>query len=256
MQRYPAVSLLAVVWVGLAVAPGNAHGVTITRSFNYGASAPCGTVLSCISFEFGLVGGACILSAKSIGGALPAGSIVTNVTVRVHGYRSGAGITVRPLIQGQEVDSQTDTLPDAPACSCEPVAECDYVDFFSATYPGGWPGWDYIEPDANLLELEVTGAEGGIAVDAVDVFITYRLCNNGVLETGETCDDGDADFCDGCTPACEPSPICNDDNICTSDACNPDSGECVFTEEACTIIDDGFETGDLSARLPTEEAGQ
>lgn len=66
-------------------------------------------------------------------------------------------------------------------------------------------------------------------------------CGNSTLEPGETCDDGNALGCDGCSHLCqvEASPPCpSDGNECTSD-CSPTAG-CVFTPrtgESCS--DDG-----------------
>ncbi len=57
-------------------------------------------------------------------------------------------------------------------------------------------------------------------------------CGDGTLDVGETCDDGNRLFCDGCNSSCdvEGSPACPaDGRLCTAD-CHPTQG-CVFTNE-------------------------
>ncbi len=59
---------------------------------------------------------------------------------------------------------------------------------------------------------------------------------------GGECDDGSPctldDVCRG--GDCDGTPkVCSDDNGCTTDLCDPDSGECVFTAAAGTLCDDG-----------------
>ena len=61
------------------------------------------------------------------------------------------------------------------------------------------------------------------------------VCGNGIVETGETCDDGDRQGGDGCNSECQsegcvaatPSypavPLCYDANDCTVDTCNGNS---------------------------------
>jgi cysteine-rich repeat protein len=42
-------------------------------------------------------------------------------------------------------------------------------------------------------------------------------CGNGVLDSGETCDDGNMEYGDGCQPSC--TPDCFDDTGCSQDVC-------------------------------------
>ena len=67
-------------------------------------------------------------------------------------------------------------------------------------------------------------------------------CGNSTLDVGETCDDGNRRFCDGCNSSCdaEGSPACpSDGRLCTAD-CHPTQG-CVFTNEpdGMACADDG-----------------
>jgi cysteine-rich repeat protein len=56
-------------------------------------------------------------------------------------------------------------------------------------------------------------------------------CGNGVVETGETCDDGNAAACGPCNTTCTATGVgtcpadtgCNDDAVCTSGMCTGDT---------------------------------
>ncbi len=68
-------------------------------------------------------------------------------------------------------------------------------------------------------------------------------CSNPPLSAGSPCEDGNActlnDYCDGngtCVPGSDPE--CDDDNPCTEDLCNPETG-CVNTPLTGTSCDDG-----------------
>jgi cysteine-rich repeat protein len=45
-------------------------------------------------------------------------------------------------------------------------------------------------------------------------------CGDGVLDPGETCDDGNADGCDGCTTACTDTTGCGDGALCAGEQCD------------------------------------
>lgn len=66
------------------------------------------------------------------------------------------------------------------------------------------------------------------------------MCGNGVLEPGESCDDGNTTDGDCCSQACQldaAGATCSDGNACTqSDACDG-SGRCV--SGAAVVCDDG-----------------
>ena len=94
-----------------------------------------------------------------------------------------------------------------------------------------------------------------IATDAGAVYL-FDYCGNGVVNTGEQCDDGNNTAGDCCSATCQfetgscddgdacttadtcsagtcvggPPLACDDANVCTSDTCNPGSG-CVFNNE-------------------------
>jgi cysteine-rich repeat protein len=74
--------------------------------------------------------------------------------------------------------------------------------------------------------LEVSVASGGpIALDRAVVTVTYSFCGNRAAEPGEQCDDGDSDWCDGCTPQCLLlDPACDDANPVTQDSCQTATG--------------------------------
>jgi len=59
-------------------------------------------------------------------------------------------------------------------------------------------------------------------------------CGNGVLETGEACDDGNLVAADGCDALClvELGEPCDAADDCASNACDPDSSACVCDEDA------------------------
>jgi cysteine-rich repeat protein len=48
-------------------------------------------------------------------------------------------------------------------------------------------------------------------------------CGNGIVEFPETCDDGNALSCDGCSQFCQ-TESCSDGNACTTDVCDPQLG--------------------------------
>ena len=63
------------------------------------------------------------------------------------------------------------------------------------------------------------------------------ICGNGVIEVGETCDDGNTNNGDGCSNTCQTEgggcvidAQCNDNNSCTMDLCV--AGACVFSAQA------------------------
>ncbi|MBI4822471.1 MAG: choice-of-anchor D domain-containing protein [Deltaproteobacteria bacterium] len=91
----------------------------------------------------------------------------------------------------------------------------------------------YLDPSRRLVAF----ARGHAPAQGADVEIRYSLgcvpatCGNSVLESGEGCDDGDADDLDGCPTTCRPAVCgdsfvrsgfeqCDDGNTFPGDGCN------------------------------------
>jgi cysteine-rich repeat protein len=57
-------------------------------------------------------------------------------------------------------------------------------------------------PSGEMLLVDVNGAEDVFVSDAS---IPSPVCGNGMLETGESCDDGNTTSGDGCEATCTPT---------------------------------------------------
>lgn len=64
-------------------------------------------------------------------------------------------------------------------------------------------------------------------------------CGNNVIEGIETCDDGNANSCDGCSLACK-TENCNDGSTCTTDSCNAAFGCRHVAANQGAVCDDGL----------------
>ncbi len=110
-------------------------------------------------------------------------------------------------------------------------------------------------PAANCIGFELNGGLLNVSPTAIlnppavmeQGSGAMPCCGNGVVNdgvhgqpnTGEQCDDGGYQSCDGCTPGCElePSPPCpSDGNECTLD-CDPGSG-CTYKPQSFTPCSD------------------
>jgi len=73
------------------------------------------------------------------------------------------------------------------------------------------------------------------------------VCGNGEVEEGETCDDGNKTGGDGCSADCQletciaqtaggypDNPLCHDDDPCTDDICNMQTGNCEHVDLCAT----------------------
>jgi cysteine-rich repeat protein len=93
--------------------------------------------------------------------------------------------------------------------ACTPDGAGDFV----CTAPAGGPV--VLSPPAELTADVETGCTG---------------CGNHVKESGEGCDDGNVDPCDGCSASCQPDfngSACDDGDVCTTgDVCQCDSADC------------------------------
>ena len=67
------------------------------------------------------------------------------------------------------------------------------------------------------------------STDSTNLYNTCNGCGNGTLDAGETCDDGNWDFGDGCSASCllEVSLGCTLNSQCDSGLCDVPTGECV-----------------------------
>lgn len=95
----------------------------------------------------------------------------------------------------------------------------------SFTHPNSVPpvisGGATIAPPASLFPISVQPC---------------ATCGNNIVEPTESCDDGNALGCDGCSLACD-LENCNDNNSCTADSCDPIFGcrhDAVTNGIACT----------------------
>lgn len=61
------------------------------------------------------------------------------------------------------------------------------------------------DPSGSSVGLDETSGATDITTTSATSGPPPSTCNNGVLEDGEDCDDGDDDPLDGCTPACTPT---------------------------------------------------
>jgi cysteine-rich repeat protein len=79
-----------------------------------------------------------------------------------------------------------------------------------------------------------------------------HLCQNGVVEESEQCDDGDGDEQDGCTSLCRRAVACNAQAFASGDgfAVDPASGRClVLHEDALTFSDAALACSTLGGHL-------
>ncbi len=72
----------------------------------------------------------------------------------------------------------------------------------------------------------------------VGCLVPCPVCGNGSVQYPETCDDGDAQGCDGCSAFCQVE-TCNDGQPCTADGCDPLLGCSHFRAPNGTPCPDG-----------------
>jgi cysteine-rich repeat protein len=87
-------------------------------------------------------------------------------------------------------------------------------------------------------ECDDGNTQGG---DGCRASCTTEVCGDGILDPSEQCDDGNTAAGDCCTPTCgfEPSgsPCASDENLCTNDVCSG-AGACIHPNNA-VACDDG-----------------
>jgi hypothetical protein len=82
----------------------------------------------------------------------------------------------------------------------------------------------------------------GTACDDGDLCTEGGLCRNGVCGVPVRCDDQNrctTDACDPATGRCVNRPACDDGNPCTRASCDAETGECRFDPEIGAACDDG-----------------
>ncbi len=79
------------------------------------------------------------------------------------------------------------------------------------------------------------------------------VCGNGVVESGEECDDGNADDCDACSTKCTLVAGCGDGVVCGTEECDDGNiTSCDGCSAACTI-EGGLRCGDGTANAACGE---
>src|SRR5690606_1847080 len=67
---------------------------------------------------------------------------------------------------------------------------------------------------------------GGAATGRAEVRVTVPCeCGNGVVDPGETCDDGNAEAGDGCSPGCQGDGECGNGGVAPGGTCEEGSAE-------------------------------
>ena len=138
--------------------------------------------------------------------------------------------------------------------SCDPgTGDCVHVSL------GEGEGCDDGDPCTLADACDVDGHCAGLPVDCDDLNgCTLDTCDPGTGECSHVnvavpCDDGDVctegDTCAGGT--CQPGSVakdCDDDDPCTDDACDPETGECVYAPAfgpGCCETDGDCDDGDV-----------
>lgn len=124
---------------------------------------------------------------------------------------------------------------DANAIGADPqLADPDNGDFhIAASGPAADAGDPSFVADPNEVDLDGQPRALGASVD---IGADEGTCGNGATDTGEDCDDGNADNCDGCDNNCTLSTTCGNGIVCNAEQCddgNTTVGDCCSA--ACTF---------------------
>ncbi len=85
---------------------------------------------------------------------------------------------------------------------------------------------------------------GSGRVIKIDVRDPVGRCGDGIVQLGESCDDGNTTDCDGCSAACVTETGCGDGAVCGAEACDDGNRrDCDGCSSACAI-EAGVQCGD------------
>lgn len=133
-------------------------------------------------------------------------------------------------------DDDDDGCTSACLLTCEADDDCD--DGLVCN------GEETCNTERGFCSFGVNEADGTSCPDGECVFGACETveCGNGVVNTGEDCDDGNAMSGDGCEAdcsfSCEDDLDCDDDDACTVDVCDPETRTCASAARDC---DDGLD---------------
>lgn len=129
--------------------------------------------------------------------------------------------------------------------SCAPE---DEVACFEGAVAGGLESGEIAVAGAGTLFVFVDGWDTSAGEFEVD--FDFADCGNGVPESGEECDDGDADETDGCTSECQTGAVCTADALPGGDRFEVDPATA-----HCYVSFDDDQTTFGAAQTACENAG-
>ncbi|HJL19202.1 MAG TPA: MopE-related protein [Sandaracinaceae bacterium LLY-WYZ-13_1] len=142
---------------------------------------------------------------------------------------------------GEQCDDANDVDDDG--CSVDCAITC--VDDEGCDDGLACNGAETCNPDTGSCEPGVPAADGTACGDGGECVLGSCediTCGNGVVNTGEDCDDGNDTAGDGCeldcTFSCTLDGDCDDGDACTVDACDPSTHVCGASPVSC---DDGLD---------------
>jgi cysteine-rich repeat protein len=253
MRRVRAASTTGLLVVGAMLASGGravAGTSTVTVDWTTDAECiVCSGNFNCSSDFFGWDNG-----MRSFGDPVPAGAVVTGVSVTVFAVFGCDGTAdVEVELQGTSVAEHS--VSDTCQCNgCTPTT-------FATTAAGGWPGYAYGGSNTLFVHL----LSGVICADRAEITLTWAdTCGNGTIEPYETCDDGNTTSGDGCSARCQVEPcyscsgepstcspqpdgtacddglFCNGSDTCSGAACSIHSGDpCSSGVECDDVCNEG-----------------
>jgi cysteine-rich repeat protein len=195
------------------------NGVTVSSSGNVeasGGSANGGDIS--LTGLVGTIAGDVIATASNggNGGAISLLHCSVTLSGKLDVGASGGGLAGATAISARAV--HLTTTGQLLAGSCAAGTDCHVFTLNDAV---------------NLMDDGATITGGHQVVEDASQSL---CCGNGAVDhVDEECDDGNASFCDGCTPSCaqEGSPVCPDDgNFCTDEICDAVEG-CIVQPTLC-----------------------